>query len=211
MSAPTPPAEAQVVGLRRMVEKLAAHVRPTCCELWEEAQAALSAQPRPEGDLYDTILAAVIKSAPRQPENDMPDAHLLAFRELESIAGAVFAAVFPTTQPASAPVGVDARREIERAIERARVFDDGGDGADAESAQSVVAILEGVLAQQPAAVDGAIQELFETASKGFHISETCGPDAKYWHISKFRTMTDLHTYSDAWRAVMRLAKPQGEG
>lgn len=33
-----------VEGLRRMIEKLAAHVRPTCSELWEEAQAALAAQ-----------------------------------------------------------------------------------------------------------------------------------------------------------------------
>ncbi|WP_262880429.1 hypothetical protein [Pseudomonas paralcaligenes] len=42
------------------------------------------------------------------------------------------------------------------AIERAAVFDDGTDGADAESARSVVAILRGALAPQPAdATDAA--------------------------------------------------------
>ena len=42
---PAPVVPVGVDGLRRMVEKLAAHVRPTCCELWEEAQAALAQQP----------------------------------------------------------------------------------------------------------------------------------------------------------------------
>lgn len=42
---PAPPsAPVEVERLRRMVEKLAAHVRPTCGELWNEAQAALSQQ-----------------------------------------------------------------------------------------------------------------------------------------------------------------------
>lgn len=39
--------------------------------------------------------------------------------------------------------------EVQRAIERARVFDDGSDGADAESAQSVVGILSGLLNELP--------------------------------------------------------------
>lgn len=41
------------------------------------------------------------------------------------------------------------RESVRQAIGRARVFDDGSDGADAESARSVVAILSGLLAVAP--------------------------------------------------------------
>ncbi|MBD9415878.1 hypothetical protein IB234_15050 [Pseudomonas sp. PDM16] len=41
------------------------------------------------------------------------------------------------------------RTAANTAIERAAVFDDGSDGADAESARSVVVILRGALAPQP--------------------------------------------------------------
>lgn len=47
-----------------------------------------------------------------------------------------------------------------------------------------------------------LSELYEAASKGFHISETCGPDKKYWHVSKFQTMAELHAFEDAWRKAM---------
>lgn len=50
--APQPPAEAQAqgggeAGLRRMVAKLAAHVRPTCGELWAEAERLLNSTAPP--------------------------------------------------------------------------------------------------------------------------------------------------------------------
>lgn len=59
------------------------------------------------------------------------------------------------THPA-APVGVPDgwREDVQRAIDRARVFDDGSDGADAESARSVVGILYGLLAAAPSAPQG---------------------------------------------------------
>jgi len=47
-----------------------------------------------------------------------------------------------------------------------------------------------------------LRDLYEAASKGFHTSETCGPDGKYLHVIKFQNMTDLHAYEDAWRTVM---------
>lgn len=48
---------------------------------------------------------------------------------------------------ASAPDGW--RTEVQRAIEIARVFDDGSDGADAESSRSVVGILSAMLTAAP--------------------------------------------------------------
>ena len=45
-------------------------------------------------------------------------------------------------------------------------------------------------------------ELYEAASKGFHISETCGPDGKYHRISKFQTLAELQAFEDAWRKAM---------
>lgn len=38
------------VDVRGLVEKLAAHVRPTCSELWDEAQAFLAQQPTEDAD-----------------------------------------------------------------------------------------------------------------------------------------------------------------
>jgi len=56
----------------------------------------------------------------------------------------------------------------------------------------------------PPAIDiGKLRELYDAAGKGFHISETCGPDGKYWHVSKFPDMASLHAFVDAWTAVMR--------
>ncbi|HHZ9309723.1 TPA: hypothetical protein ACWMI6_000365 [Pseudomonas aeruginosa] len=47
-----------------------------------------------------------------------------------------------------------------RAIARAKVFDDGSDGADAESARSVVAILRELLAVGPAQAQHSVPEEF---------------------------------------------------
>lgn len=47
-----------------------------------------------------------------------------------------------------------------------------------------------------------LDDLYDAASKGFHISETCGPDKKYWRVSKFQTLSELHAYEDAWRKAM---------
>jgi hypothetical protein len=48
--------------------------------------------------------------------------------------------------------------------------------------------------------------LYAAASKGFHVSETCGPDGKYWHVSKFPSMDDLFAFEDAWRKTMIAAR-----
>lgn len=50
--------------------------------------------------------------------------------------------------------------------------------------------------------------LYTAAEKGYHISETCGPESKYWFVSKFRTMEDLHAFTDAWHALMFAARPE---
>jgi len=56
----------------------------------------------------------------------------------------------------------------------------------------------------PPAIDiGKLRELYNAAGKGFHISETCGQDGKYWYVSKFPDMASLHAFVDAWTAVMR--------
>lgn len=50
--------------------------------------------------------------------------------------------------------------------------------------------------------DADLRALYDAASNGFHISETCGPDGKYHHVIKFRSMDLLHAYEDAWIKVM---------
>ena len=51
-----------------------------------------------------------------------------------------------------------------------------------------------------------LTDLYLAASKGFHISESCGPDNKYWHVSKFRSLEELHAFSDAWTKAMLFEK-----
>lgn len=53
----------------------------------------------------------------------------------------------PAPQRVAVPDGW--REKIQQAIDRAAVFDDGGDGADAESARSVVGILSAMLTAAP--------------------------------------------------------------
>lgn len=64
--------------------------------------------------------------------------------------------------------------------------------------------LEAALARQEAdkTLGQVLRELYESAAKGFHILETCGPDGKYWKVSQFRSMADLHAYDDAWTRAM---------
>lgn len=45
-------------------------------------------------------------------------------------------------------------------------------------------------------------ELYDAAAKGFHLSETYGPDGKYHHVSRFRSLSDLQNFEDAWRRAM---------
>src|SRR5690606_24496909 len=55
-----------VQALRRMVEKLAAHVRPTCGELWNEAQAALASASRNTPVAVDfAAVASILRHALR--------------------------------------------------------------------------------------------------------------------------------------------------
>ena len=55
-----------VQALRRMVEKLAAHVRPTCGELWNEAQAVLTSVPTSAAVEVDfAAVASILRHALR--------------------------------------------------------------------------------------------------------------------------------------------------
>lgn len=79
-------------------------------------------------------------------------------------------------------------------------------------AKSYARDIDAILAKHTAAA-GAVPEvtaLYQAAANGFHITETCGPDKKYWHVSKFRSMADLHAFDDAWRATMLAAAPSPE-
>lgn len=57
-----------------------------------------------------------------------------------------------------------------------------------------------------AQVPDEMKSLYEAASKGFHTSESFGPDHKYWHVSKFQSLEELHAFIDAWTRTMLLAK-----
>jgi len=52
-------------------------------------------------------------------------------------------------------------------------------------------------------------ELYEAAAKGFHLSETCGPEGKFNRIIKFQTLPDLHAFEGAWRAAMTAVRDAG--
>lgn len=71
--------------------------------------------------------------------------------------------VFLGPQPRGEGMVLVERSQIEKAIGRAEVFDDGSDGADAESARSVVAILTTALAAAPGEGSGGIP--FDTVRK----------------------------------------------
>lgn len=97
-------------------------------------------------------------------------------------------------------------------------LDDGGERmaphvADELVRTGVFHAEDGSCYAQPTAIDTArpvthpvvsslLRPIYAAASKGFHITETCGPESKYHHVIKFRTLGDLHGYEDAWRAAM---------
>lgn len=60
-----------------------------------------------------------------------------------------FEPILATIPPEPVAVPEGWRDQVEQAISRASVFDDGSDGADAESARSVVGILSAMLAAAP--------------------------------------------------------------
>lgn len=47
-----------------------------------------------------------------------------------------------------------------------------------------------------------MQNLYDAAAKGFHTSESCGPDGEYMHVSKFKTLQDLQDFHRAWTDAM---------
>ncbi|RQB13461.1 hypothetical protein IPC462_01725 [Pseudomonas aeruginosa] len=95
-----------------------------------------------------------------------------------------------------------------RAIARAKVFDDGSDGADAESARSVVAILRELLAVGPAQAqhsvpdvcDGKEQNAFEdwASKEGMNMER----HPLHW------LFLDAKTYSarQGWKAALKYAR-----
>lgn len=57
----------------------------------------------------------------------------------------------------------------------------------------------------PAKASGSapcMQNLYDAAAKGFHTSESCGPDGEYMHVSKFKTLQDLQDFHRAWTDAM---------
>lgn len=104
---------------------------------------------------------------------------------------------------------------LERAIKAARIAHYEKTGAcgpviaDAIRAGILAALPELQAAPAAAGVPDALSDLYVSASRGFHITETCGPEGKYHHISKFRSIADLHAFADAWRAAMISARDTG--
>jgi hypothetical protein len=64
-----------------------------------------------------------------------------------------------------------------------------------------------VAQERTAVTDQLMIDLYRSASKGFHTSESCGPDGKYEHVSKFQSLADLHAFTDAWTKAMLSAQP----
>lgn len=55
-----------------------------------------------------------------------------------------------------------------------------------------------------------VQAFYDAAAKGFHISEASGLDGKYWHVSKFKTLADLHAFEDARRVLLLAERDRRE-
>ncbi len=118
-------------------------------------------------------------------------------------------ALSAATVAASVPDDIAGRLKVAaRALVRGRVVY----AEDIETLVDVVKLLES-LAAVPATrgtdQSGGLSELrvlHQAASKGFHTSETCGPDGKFLHVSRFPTLSDLHAYDDAWTKAMLKAQ-----
>ena len=187
--------------LRRMVEKLAAHVRPTCCELWEEAQAALASlsAPKPsgewvlvpreatpemweagmnchspddtQGDYLEKAWGAMLAAAPKpeSAEAVCPECHGEGGRRWYEADGSERGercgtcdgfGTAPPRPEASAPVGVEwLVAEWRTTAARKRAHGSGVAVAEANGYDMAANGLERALAQQPAAVDEALERL----------------------------------------------------
>lgn len=49
-------------------------------------------------------------------------------------------------------------------------------------------------------------ELYDTAAKGFHVSETCGPEGRFNRVSKFQSLQELHDFEHAWRVALTVVR-----
>lgn len=100
------------------------------------------------------------------------------------------------------PTAFPNARTLAAALWRDWMTNEQADGLGADIHRWLLAYA--ALSDPPPAIDiGKLRELYDAAGKGFHISETCGPDGKYWHVSKFPGMASLHAFVDAWTDVMR--------
>lgn len=81
-------------------------------------------------------------------------------------------------------------------------------GRTIERAKAIAALMHGT--PQPAQADttagahgvGDAAKLYDAAAKGFHTSQSYGPDKQYLHVIKFSSLESLHAYEDAWTKVM---------
>lgn len=51
-------------------------------------------------------------------------------------------------------------------------------------------------------VGDELASLYDAASVGFHISESCGPERKFLRITSFPSLDALQAYEDAWTEAM---------
>jgi len=69
--------------------------------------------------------------------------------------------------------------------------------------QAVDAIRRLATPQSSAPVVGdELASLYDAASVGFHISESCGPERKFLRITSFPSLDALQAYEDAWTEAM---------
>jgi len=63
--------------------------------------------------------------------------------------------------------------------------------------------IEAATPQSSAPVVGdELASLYDAASVGFHISESCGPERKFLRITSFPSLDALQAYEDAWTEAM---------
>jgi len=94
--------------------------------------------------------------------------------------------------------------------ERLKLFGDQMDGdithidetiAHIRTLKKQVALLATPQSSAPVVGD-ELASLYDAASVGFHISESCGPERKFLRITSFPSLDALQAYEDAWTEAM---------
>ena len=96
---------------------------------------------------------------------------------------------------------------LEQVVREMRAWRDAQDYPSAQLNNWAVAIDAHESRARPASAANEMAALYEAASKGFHVSESCGPEGKYLYVSRFKSLSDLQDYSHAWSEAMRAIAP----